>query len=73
MDPHAGPYGAQRAVVFHPDDPLFAQFRRRMEVEQGTLARPAKPVRGQSTLPDWVLDRLPADKEGITPLESGFR
>jgi hypothetical protein len=26
-------------LVFHPDDPLFAQFRRRMETEQGTLAR----------------------------------
>ena len=70
VDPHAGPYGTQRAVVFHPDDPLFAQFRRRMEVEQGTLARPPKPACGQNTLPDWVLDRLPADREGITPLES---
>ena len=70
VDPHAGPYGTQRAVVFHPDDPLFAQFRRRMEVEQGTLARPPKPARGQNTLPDWVLDRLPADRDGITPLES---
>ncbi|HET9146737.1 MAG TPA: DEAD/DEAH box helicase family protein, partial [Acetobacteraceae bacterium] len=28
VDPHAGPYEAQRALVFHPDDPLFAQFRR---------------------------------------------
>ena len=26
VDPHAGPYGSQRAVVYHPDDPLFAQF-----------------------------------------------
>ena len=70
VDPHAGPYGTQRAVVFHPDDPLFAQFRRRMEFEQGTLARAPKPGGGQSTLPAWVLDRLPPDGDAITPLES---
>ena len=70
VDPHAGPYGAQCAVVYHPDDPLFAQFRRRLEYEQGTLARSPKPARGQSSLPDWLLDQLPADKDGITPLAS---
>ena len=50
VDPHAGAYETQRALVFHPDDPLFAQFRRRMETEQGTLARRPKPGRGQSHL-----------------------
>jgi len=70
VDPHAGPYDAQRALVFHPDDPLFAQFRRRMETEQGTLARQPKPGRAQTTLPDWLLDQLPPAKEGITPLAS---
>ncbi|MFC7693989.1 hypothetical protein ACFQY5_35190 [Paeniroseomonas aquatica] len=35
VDPHAGPYSTQRALVFHPDDPLFARFRWRMEREQG--------------------------------------
>ena len=70
VDPNAGPYAAQRALVFHPDDPLFAQFRRRMEIEQGTLARAPKPARGRGTLPDWLLDRLPPEKEGITPLVS---
>ncbi len=70
VDPHAGPYAGQRALVFHPDDPLFAQFRRRMEMEQGTLARAPKPARGQRTLPAWVLDQLPSDRDGITPLES---
>jgi Transposase DDE domain len=39
----AGPYASQRALVFHPDDPLFQRFRIRMETEQGTLARPPKP------------------------------
>ncbi len=59
VDPQAGPYETQRALVFHPDDPLFAAFRRRMETEQGTLARRPKPGRAQTTLPDWLLDRLP--------------
>ncbi len=70
VDPHAGPYESQRALVFHPDDPLFGQFRRRMETEQGTLARRPKPGHAQRTLPDWLLDRLPPPKEGITPLAS---
>ena len=70
VDPHGGPYEAQRALVFHPDDPLFAQFRRRMETEQGTLARRPKAGRGQSTLPLWLLDQLPPAKDGIVPLES---
>ena len=35
VDPHAGPYAGQHALVFHPDDPLFALFRRRLEFEQG--------------------------------------
>ena len=70
VDVHAGPYEAQRALVFHPDDPLFAQFRHRMETEQGTLARPPKPGRGQSTLPLWLLDQLEPGREGITPLRS---
>ena len=62
---------AQQALVFHPDDPLFGLFRRRMETEQGTMARRPKPHRGQMTLPDWLLDQLPpAEKEGIVPLSS---
>ncbi|MFC7694610.1 hypothetical protein ACFQY5_38725 [Paeniroseomonas aquatica] len=36
VDPNVGPYAARRALVFHPDDPLFAPFRWRMEREQGT-------------------------------------
>ncbi|MFC7694221.1 hypothetical protein ACFQY5_37660 [Paeniroseomonas aquatica] len=42
VDPQAGPYAAQRALVFHPDDPLFARFRWRMEREQG--AAPQGPA-----------------------------
>ena len=70
VDPQAGPYSSQRALVFHPDDPLFAQFRRRLEFEQGTLARTPRAAHKQATLPGWLLDQLPPAKEGITPLES---
>ncbi len=71
IDPHAGPYESQRALVFHPDDPLFARFRRRVETEQGTLAKRPKP-RKQGHLPLWLQD-LRAEREeegGIVPLES---
>jgi superfamily II DNA or RNA helicase len=70
VDPQAGRYEDQRALVFHPDDPLFAGFRRRMETEQGTLAKRPKEGRRQSSLPLWLLDQLPPAKEGITPLTS---
>ena len=73
VDPNAGPYDGQRALVFHPDDPLFATFRRRVETEQGTLAKRPKAARQGSLLPDWLLDQL-AERgprgEGIVPLES---
>ncbi len=69
VDPHGGPYESQRALVFHPDDPLFAQFRKRMETEQGTLARRPKPGR-QATLPLWLIEQLPPAKDGIVPLQS---
>ena len=72
VDPHAGDYAAQRALVFHPDDPLFARFRRRIETEQGTLARQPRP-RTQGALPLWLREQL-AEQEpgqkGIVPLRS---
>ena len=70
IDPYAGPYEAQRALVYHPDDPLFAQFRRRMETEQGTLARRRNTLQRSEELPLWLLDQLPPPKEKITPLAS---
>ena len=71
VDPHAGPYEAQEALVFHPDDPFFAKFRWRMEQEQGTRARP-RPARRQGDLPLWLAERLSREREerGIVPLES---
>jgi hypothetical protein len=73
VDPHAGPYEAQRATVFHPDDPLFARFRWRMEREQGTRAAPPKPPRQTHLpLPDWLEDKMAEERarSGIVPLES---
>src|SRR5689334_25399614 len=43
IDPNAGPYEGQTALVFHPDDFLFRRFRERIEREQGTLARQKPP------------------------------
>ncbi len=73
VDPDAGPYEAQRATVFHPDDPLFARFRWRMEREQGTRATPPKaPRQPRLPLPDWLEDEMAEDRArgGIVPLES---
>ena len=70
VDPNAGPYETQRALVFHPDDPLFQRFRIRMETEQGTRARPLQPGRKQAPLPFWLADELAPAKDAIVPLES---
>ncbi len=71
VDPHGGPYAAQRALVFHPDDPLFARFRHSIETEQGTLATRVR-ARAQSPLPDWLIDELDVaeHEDRIVPLES---
>jgi hypothetical protein len=71
VDANAGPYEEQRALVFHPDDPLFATFRRRIETEQATLARKPKPARPQTDLPLWLRRELAEqERAGIVPLES---
>ena len=73
VDPHAGAYEAQRATVFHPDDPLFARFRWRMEREQGTrAASPRSPRQTRLPLPAWLVDEIAEarERQGIVPLES---
>ena len=74
IDRHAGPIDTQRAVVFHPDDPLFARFRRRIETEQGTLARPRGRRRPGADLPLWLAAERAALREergpDILPLSS---
>jgi hypothetical protein len=73
VDPHAGPYEAQRATVFHPDDPFFAQFRQRMEREQGSGARAPRGLRQpRLKLPGWLEEELAQarERQAIVPLES---
>ncbi|MBV8094548.1 MAG: restriction endonuclease subunit R, partial [Acetobacteraceae bacterium] len=71
VDPNAGSYEEQGALVFHPDDPLFATCRRRMETEQATLACKPKPARPQTDLPLWIRQHLAGqERAGIVPLES---
>jgi len=73
VDPNAGPYEDQTALVFHPDDPLFARFRQRMERQQGSGAKPPhRPRQSKLDLPDWVEDEIAETRErqGIIPLES---
>jgi superfamily II DNA or RNA helicase len=70
VDPDAGPWAAQRATVFHPDDLMFRAFRRRIETEQGTVARQPRARAGEG-LPPWLRDALdgPA-RPSIVPLSS---
>ena len=71
VDPRAGSYESQQALVFHPDDPLFAAFRRRIETEQGTLARKPRAGRTQAALPLWLREQLAGqERPGIVPLQS---
>jgi superfamily II DNA or RNA helicase len=74
VDPNGGAYESQRALVFHPDDPLFARFRWGIELEQGTLAWKGKR-KGETEMPLWLSEYLAehgnkGGGRGITPLES---
>jgi superfamily II DNA or RNA helicase len=74
VDPHAGGYESQRALVYHPDDPLFTRFRHSIETEQGTYARQRRR-RADVEMPSWLAEQLEAHRDegedrGITPLES---
>jgi hypothetical protein len=74
VDPHAGPYDGQSALVFHPDDPLFARFRHSIETERTMLARSRKR-KSEAETPSWLVPHLAAHRDegegrGITPLES---
>src|SRR3954451_4519445 len=50
FDPHGGDYERQRAVIYHPDDPLFRRFRRAIEADQSGRARVRRQP-GQAELP----------------------
>lgn len=74
VDPNAGAYEDQSALVFHPDDPLFARFRQSIEAEQGAFARQRRR-KARLEMPSWLAEHLAAHQDegegrGITPLES---
>ncbi|MDP4023285.1 DEAD/DEAH box helicase family protein [Methylobacterium sp. NEAU 140] len=69
VDPHGGPYDGQRALVFHPDDPLFARFRAELETEQGSGTKPRRERPASAVVPERTRWR-DEDPGGITPLES---
>ncbi|AWN38445.1 DEAD/DEAH box helicase [Methylobacterium radiodurans] len=69
VDPNAGAYESQQALVFHPDDPLFAKFRAELETEQGSAPRPRETPRLTAVTPEPVRWRDDTPR-GITPLES---
>jgi hypothetical protein len=69
VDPHAGPYDNQQALIFHPDDPLFARFRLELETEQGSSVRPKRERPTSAIVPERTQWR-DEDPGGITPLES---
>jgi superfamily II DNA or RNA helicase len=66
VDPHAGAYEQQQAVVYHPDDVLFRRFRRAIETEQGTRARMPKARRQEDLFDGEGSVHVPE----ITPLRS---
>jgi len=66
VDPHAGPYEQQRALIYHPADELFDRFRTMVETQQGIRAM-VKARRPQLELPlERDVDREPE----VIPLES---
>ncbi len=69
VDPNGGAYDSQQALVFHPDDPLFAKFRAELETEQGSAPRPREKPRLTAVTPEPVRWRDETPR-GITPLES---
>ncbi|MDQ2101753.1 DEAD/DEAH box helicase [Azospirillum isscasi] len=65
VDPHAGAYEQQRALIYHPSDALFERFRQMVETQQGTRAM--VKTRRQHELP---FDRTADAEPEIIPLES---
>src|SRR5215207_6467266 len=62
VDPHAGAYEDQSALVFHPDDPLFARFRQSIEAEQGAFARQRRR-KARLEMPSWLAEHLAAHQD----------
>lgn len=67
-DPTAGPYETQRALIFHPDDPLFRRFRAWMiEEQQGSALSQRSRHTGGLSLPLGLPSVAP---DRIVPLSS---
>ncbi len=65
FDPLGGCYERQRAVVYHPDDPMFRSFRTAIETEQGVRADlPADPPVEGEEVADEVRDEPDGDLGG---------
>ena len=60
FDPQGGDYERQRAVVYHPDDPLFRRFRRAIEADQSGRARTSAASRSRRSC-RW------SDEADLTP------
>jgi superfamily II DNA or RNA helicase len=69
FDPHGGDYERQRAVIYHPDDPLFRRFRRAIEADQSGRARVRRRP-GQAELPLEDETDLPPCRPLLQPLRS---
>ena len=69
FDPHGGDYERQRAVIYHPDDPLFRRFRRAIEADQSGRARVRRqPEQAELPLEDEA--DLPPGRPLLQPLRS---
>lgn len=70
FDPFGGGYDEQRAMIYHPDDPMFRMFRRAIDADQSGRARARRPD-GQAQLPlmDLATDTLPR-RPILQPLRS---
>ncbi len=69
FDPHGGSYEEQRALIYHPDDPLFRMFRRAIEMEQSGRAR-ARRSGDQAELPLGEQDDVMRHGSVLRPLWS---
>src|SRR4051812_47551817 len=65
FDPLGGSYERQRAVVYHPDDPMFRSFRTAIETEQGVRADlPTDLPLGAEETAEEIADGLDDDLGG---------
>ena len=71
FDPHGGACDEQRAMIYHPDDPLFRMFRHAIELEQSGRAH-SRRQGAQEELPfdDSPGTEPPLVRPALQPLSS---